>query len=71
MATSKSITGNADGKNGENQSYTINGRGAVSRAKLTRETDAGLHDGVHTVNVNGVKYVRANPNKKAKDNVDK
>jgi hypothetical protein len=71
MATSKSINGNADGSNGENQSYTITGRGGISRAKLTREVEAGLHDGVHTVKVNGVKYVRANPNKNAKDNVDK
>jgi len=62
MATSKSINGNAGGLNGENQSYTINGRGDVSRAKLAREVDAGLHVGVHTVKVNGTKFVRANPN---------
>jgi hypothetical protein len=71
MATSKSINGNADGSNGENQSYIINGRGGVSRAKLAREVDAGLHDGVHTVSVNGTRYVRANPNQSAGDNVDK
>ena len=71
MANSKSITGNADGSNGENQTYSINGRGNVSRAKLAREVDAGKHDGVHTVKVNGTKYVRANPNKNANDNVDK
>jgi hypothetical protein len=71
MATSKSINGNADGSNGENQSYTVNGRGGVMRAKLAREVDAGLHNGVHTVKVNGVKYVRANPNRNSGDNVDK
>jgi hypothetical protein len=71
MATSKSITGKADGSNGENQSYTIKGRGDVSRAKLAREVDSGLHTGVHTVKVNGTKYVRANPNHNVGDNVDK
>jgi len=71
MATSKSITGNEDGSNGENQSYTIIGRGEVSRARLAREVDAGMHDGVHTVEVNGTKYVRANPNQNTGDNVDK
>lgn len=71
MATSKSITGNEDGHNGENQSYTIRGRGDVSRAKLAREVDKGLHEGVHTYERNGVKYVRANPNNNSDDNVDK
>jgi len=71
MATSKSITGNEDGKNGENQTYTIIGRGGVSRAKLVKEVDKGLHQGVHTYQRNGVKYVRANPNSNATDNVEK
>ena len=71
MATSKNITGNEDGKNGENITYTITGRGDVTRAKLAKEVDKGQHQGVHTYQRNGVKYVRANPNSNATDNVDK
>jgi hypothetical protein len=71
MATSKSINGNADGSNGENQSYTIAGRGEVSRTKLVREVSNGQHEGVHVQRVKGVDYVRANPNHNQGDNVDK
>lgn len=71
MATSRSINGNADGSNGENQSYTIAGRGEVSRSQLVREVNNGQHEGVHVQRVNGVGYVRANPNHNQGDNVDK
>ncbi|MFC3679111.1 DUF3892 domain-containing protein [Bacterioplanoides pacificum] len=71
MAKSENISGNADGKNGENQSYTIRGRGEVSRAQLVREVNNGQHEGVHVQCVNGTNYVRANPNSRSCDNIDK
>lgn len=64
------IHGNKDGDNGENQSYTIPGRGVVSRPKAVKEVEQGKHDGFHVIKVDDVKYVRANPNSKKKDNVD-
>ncbi|MBN3563183.1 DUF3892 domain-containing protein [Aliamphritea spongicola] len=70
MAKASSISGNADGVNGENQSYTVQGRGVVSRSQLVREVNNGSHQGVHTVDVNGVEYVRANPNRCQSDNID-
>jgi len=70
MATARSITGNGDGNNGENQSYTIQGRGVVGRQQLANEVNNGLHQGVHTVEVNGTEYVRANPNCSEYDNID-
>ncbi len=70
MAKASSISGNADGTNGENQSYTVQGRGTVCRSQLVREVNNGLHQGVHTVEVNGVEYVRANPNGSRSDNID-
>lgn len=70
MAKASSISGNSDGYNGENQSYTIQGRGVVSREQLTHEVKNGLHEGVHTIEVNGIDYVRANPNNCSHDNID-
>lgn len=71
MANSQNINGNADGENGENQTYTVKGRGEVTRAKMVREVKNGKHTGVHVQKVNGTEYVRANPNERKKDNVDK
>jgi len=70
MAKASSISGNQDGSNGENQSYTIQGRGVVTRRQLTHEVNSGLHEGVHTIEVNGTEYVRANPNSCKQDNID-
>lgn len=70
MAKASSISGNGDGSNGENQSYTVQGRGVVDRQQLANEVNGGLHQGVHTVEVNGTEYVRANPNNSECDNID-
>ncbi|HBC3412350.1 TPA: DUF3892 domain-containing protein, partial [Vibrio parahaemolyticus] len=37
----KNIRGNNDGEHGENDSYTIQGRGVVSRETLVDEVNAG------------------------------
>jgi hypothetical protein len=68
----KNIRGNADNKNGSNNSYTIHGRGVVSRAKLVKETANGQHPNHHVVkNISGKKSVRANPDKTKDNNIDK
>ena len=70
MATK--IRGNSDKKNGSNDSYTIQGRGQVTRAKLVKETSNGQHPQHHVViNKSGKKSVRANPDRSKKINVDK
>jgi len=70
MATN--IRGNADNKNGSNSSYTISGKGKVTRAKLVKETANGKHPNHHVVkNKNGKRFVRANPDSSSKKNIDK
>lgn len=71
MAHSKNIRWNADGKNGENQSYMIAWRWEVWRTQLVREVKQGLHDECGTYKRNGKTYVRALPNKNTNDNIDK
>lgn len=67
----KHIRGNGDGKNGENQSYTIPGRGTVSRPQLVKEVEAGKHPDFGIVNRNGTPYVRAHPDGQKGNNVDR
>lgn len=66
----KKIRGNADGPNGENQSYR-RGNETVSRKQLVKEVAKGEHPGYHNVKVDGTKYVRANPDKRKGNNVDR
>ncbi len=67
----KNINGNGDGGNGENETYSIPGRGTVSRPKLVKEVESGKHPNHHVMKRDGKKYVRANPNNVGSDNVDK
>lgn len=64
------IKGNHDGQNGENRTYTIQGRGIVSRSVLVREIKQGKHPDYSTVTVNGVEFVRAKPDGDRKNNVN-
>lgn len=70
MAKGGSISGNGGGDSGGNESYTIKGRGVVSRTKMVKEVKQGLHPDTHVINVNGVKYARNNPNNNKPDNID-
>lgn len=67
----KNIRGNGDGPNGENQTYTIPGRGVVSRGELTREIEQGKHPDFHNYERDGVDYARANPDGAKSNNIDK
>ncbi len=65
------ITGKGDGPNGENETYTVWGRGEVSRAKLVAEVKAGIHPNHSIYTRNGVEYVRSNPDPRTSNNVNK
>ncbi|MGY4025890.1 hypothetical protein ACW5WQ_07985 [Aeromonas rivuli] len=67
----KNIRGNGDGPNGENQTYTIPGRGVVSRRELTREIEQGKHPDFHNYERDGIDYARANPDGAKSNNIDK
>ena len=67
----KNIRGNNDGENGENDSYTIAGRGVVSRETLVQEVEQGKHPLHHVININGEDYVRSNPDRTIGNNVNK
>jgi hypothetical protein len=71
MARKGSITGNGDGKDGGNDSYTVKGRGVVDRKALAKEVDQGKHDGYHTVEIDGEKWVRSNPDNTTSDNINR
>jgi len=67
----RKITGNNDGPGGRNESYNIPGRGDVSRKKLVKEVEKGLHPHHHVYERDGEKYIRDNPDSSTKDNVNK
>ncbi|WP_335899807.1 DUF3892 domain-containing protein [Shewanella algae] len=69
MATN--IRGNNDGEHGENDSYTIHGRGVVDRDTLVNEVNNGQHPNHHVVSVNGQEYVRSNPDSTESNNINK
>jgi hypothetical protein len=70
MAKGQSINGNGGGRNGGNESYTITGRGTVSRSNLIREINNGQHPDTHVVVRNGIEYARNNPNSNKPDNIN-
>ena len=68
----KIIKGNHDGKNGENKTYTIPGRGSnISRKTLVREIEKkNKHPEHSTYEINGIKYVRGKADNKKNNNVN-
>lgn len=64
------IIGNRDGQNNRNESYNIGQRKHVDRNKAVQEVKAGMHDGYHIYCRNGKEYIRDNPDKSKKDNVN-
>ena len=65
------IIGNNDGRGGRNDSYKIGPRKNVKRTTAVKEVEAGKHPGAHVVKINGRKYVRDNPDRSKKDNVNR
>ncbi len=67
----KTIKGNNDGKKGGNDTYTIPGRGSdIPRGKIVGEVKKGQHPNHSIYEINGVEYVRSNPNSKGGNNVN-
>lgn len=64
------IKGNRDGEGGRNESYTIPGRGVVTRRQLVREVENGKHPNFSIYTREGEKYVRGNPDSKERNNVN-
>ncbi len=67
----KNIIGNRDGENGRNDSYRIPGRGIVPRTKLVREVKLNKHPSHTTTKINGREYVKAKPDNRTQNNVNK
>jgi hypothetical protein len=68
----KNITGNQDGLKGGNDTYKIQGRGSdIPRKTLVEEVKQGKHPNHTTTKINNVEYVKAKPNPKINDNVNK
>ena len=65
------IRGNRDGDNEHNDTYTIQGRGTVTRPKLVKEVKQGKHPNHTTIKVDGVDYVKAKPDSKKENNINK
>ncbi|MFK7779550.1 MAG: DUF3892 domain-containing protein [Candidatus Gracilibacteria bacterium] len=70
MAKKGSIRGNADGENGENDSYTVNGRGVVPRKKMVREVKKSKHEGIEIYRRDGEDYLRSTKDSKKSNNID-
>lgn len=70
MAKGRSINGNGGGKGGGNESYTITGRGEVSRRQMVAEIKQGKHPDSHVYKINGKEYARNNRNQNKPDNIN-
>ena len=65
------IIGNNDGPGGRNKTYKIGNRPKVPRRNAVAEVKRGEHPGAHVVKINGVEYVRDNPDRSKTDNVNR
>lgn len=70
MAKGSSISGNGGGTGGGNNSYTIDGRGIITRLQMVKEIKLGKHPDTHIVKVNGKEFARNNPNHDKPDNIN-
>lgn len=64
-----SIKGIKNSNSTGNSKYLV-GKQVKSRPATVKEVKAGKHPGYHTVSVNGVLYVRADPDKTDSNNVN-
>ena len=65
------IKGNNDGEGGRNETYKIGKRNAVPRKVAVKEVEQGKHPDHHVMERDGEKYVRDNPDRSTKDNVNR
>jgi len=71
MAKSKNIRGTQSGLNGRNDSYIVVGRGEVSRKIMVKETLDGKHKDIDTYKRGNEIFLRAKPNNRKTDNINK
>ncbi len=65
------IKGNQDGENGENDTYSIPGRGSlIPRPTVVKEVKDGKHPDFSIYKRNNVEYVRGKPDSTKTDNVN-
>lgn len=65
------ITGNRDGENNRNETYDVGQRKSVDRHTVVKEVKNGMHKGYHIYHRDGGEYVRDNPDKSTRDNVNR
>ena len=65
------IKGNQDREGGGNDSYTIMGRGVVPRRKLVAEVEKGKHPNFSTYTKGRETFIRAKPDKRKDNNVNR
>ncbi len=64
------ITGRRENETGGNTHYKIGKTKIVTRAEGVKMVKNGKLPGYHTVKVNGVNYLRDNPDTSESDNID-
>lgn len=70
MAKKGSIRGNQDGAGGRNDTYSIWGRGNVSRVQLVREVKSGKHPDFTTATTGNWEHVRSKPDRSVDNNIN-
>jgi hypothetical protein len=64
------ITGRREDANGANTHYRLSDGRIVTRADAVRMCRMGLLPGYNIITVNGVEYLRDNPDTRESDNID-
>lgn len=70
MDTELRITGRRENDTGANTNYRLSDGRIVSRAEGVLMCKAGLLPDYHIIEVNGVEYLRDNPDTSEADNID-
>lgn len=64
------VTGRREDANGANTHYRLNDDRIVTRDEAVRMCRLGLLPGYNIIRVNGVEYLRDNPDTRESDNID-
>ncbi|MBM3210641.1 DUF3892 domain-containing protein [Candidatus Poribacteria bacterium] len=64
------ITGRREDENGANTHYRLSDGRTVTRRQAVSMVRRGELPGYHIIKINGVEYLRDNPDKTEKDNID-
>ena len=64
------ITGRMEDRNGANTHYRLSDGSIITRELAVSMREKGFLSDYHTMNVNGVNYLRDNPDVSVKNNID-